>query len=257
MLQVRPIPAFEDNYIWLVQAADNPAVAIVDPGDAEPVLAALERDVLEPVAILITHHHGDHTGGVASLLRRYDLPVYGPANERIPGLSRPVREGDHVTIAALGADFTVLDVPGHTRGHVAFYGHGMLFCGDTLFTGGCGRLFEGSAAQMHASLNKIRSLPDDTLVYCAHEYTLANLRFALITEPDNGELEKRMEDTRERRAQGMATVPSTLGLEKRTNPFLRSDVPAIITAAEKFAEHRLTGGAEVFGTVRHWKDTLD
>jgi len=168
-----------------------------------------------------------------------------------------VREGDQVILAALGADFTVLDVPGHTRGHVAFYGHGTLFCGDTLFTGGCGRLFEGSAAQMHASLNKIRALPDNTLVYCAHEYTLANLQFALIAEPDNSELKKRMEDTRERRAQGMATVPSTLGLEKRTNPFLRSDVPAIIAAAEKFAGHPLAGGAEVFGTVRYWKDTLD
>jgi len=257
MLQVRPIQAFEDNYIWLVQAADNPAVAIVDPGDAEPVLGALERDALEPVAILITHHHADHTGGVASLLRRYDLPVYGPANERIPGLSHPVREGDHVLLEALGANFTVLDVPGHTRGHVAFYGHGMLFCGDTLFTGGCGRLFEGSAAQMHASLSKIRALPDDTLVYCAHEYTLANLKFALIAEPDNEALTQRMDEARRQREKGLATVPSTLGLEKRTNPFLRSDVPGITAAAERFAGFRLIGGAEVFGAVRHWKDTLD
>lgn len=257
MLQVRPIPAFEDNYIWLVYTTDNAAAAIIDPGDAEPVLEALRRDSLVPSAILITHHHADHTGGIAALLRRYDLPVYGPANEPIPGLSHPVHDGDHVTLAALGADFTVLDVPGHTRGHVAFYGHGMLFCGDTLFTGGCGGLFEGTPAQMHASLNKIRALPDNTLVYCAHEYTLDNLRFALIAEPGNAELAKRLEDTRERRTRGMATVPSTLGLEKRTNPFLRSDAPAVIAAAEKFAGHPLTGGAEVFGAIRHWKDTLD
>jgi hydroxyacylglutathione hydrolase len=257
MLTAQGIPAFEDNYIWLIRDTRRPQVAIVDPGDADPVLAAVAAEGLQPLAILITHHHYDHVGGVAELVARFHIPVYGPARETIPHLSHPVAEGDTVELEALGARFQVMDVPGHTAGHIAYVGHGMLFCGDTLFTGGCGRLFEGTPAQMYQALSRIRALPDETQVYCAHEYTEANLRFACIAEPDNTALVQRQQETAALRAQGRPTVPAALGLEKATNPFLRFDVPALVQAAEAFAGHPLTPGAEVFGVIRHWKDTLD
>lgn len=257
MFEIRPIPAFDDNYIWLLAAADSHQAVIVDPGDADPVLETVERRGLQPVAILVTHHHGDHTGGVAELAQRFATPVYGPAGERIPALTHLVGEGDIVGLPALGLQLRVIDTPGHTRGHVCYTGHGALFCGDTLFSAGCGRLFEGTAAQMHASLEKLAALPDETLVYCAHEYTAANLRFALVVEPENPAIIARLDQVEALRARGEPTVPSTLGLEKRTNPFLRTAVTAVVAAAERFAGRRLTDGAEVFGTVRHWKDTLD
>jgi hydroxyacylglutathione hydrolase len=187
------------------------------------------------------------------------MPVYGPAREHIAGVSQPVEDGEQLTL--LDAQFEVLDVPGHTAGHVAYYSPNedepLLFCGDTLFAGGCGRLFEGTVEQMHASLSRIRALPDNTRVYCAHEYTEANLVFARIAEPDNTTLRERQAQVRQQRQQGQPTVPSLLGIEKATNPFLRYDQPDIIRAAEGFAGCRLKGEAEVFGTVRHWKDTLD
>ena len=257
MLDIRYLPAFDDNYIWLIGSAGSPLVAVVDPGDADPVFEAVARDGLQPCAILITHHHGDHTGGVAELAARFNVPVYGPARESIPALTHPVREGDEVSLPGLGLHFSVLDTPGHTRGHVCYVGHGALFCGDTLFTAGCGRLFEGTAEQMHDSLSKIAALPDDTLVYCAHEYTSDNLRFARVAEPDNADILARQEEVTARRLRGEATVPAPLGLEKRTNPFLRSAVPALIAAAERFAGRHLQSGAEVFATVRRWKDSLD
>jgi hydroxyacylglutathione hydrolase len=257
MLDVVAIPAFEDNYIWLILDEGRQHAAIVDPGDAEPVLDYLSAHDITPCAILITHHHGDHTGGIHDLLAVHPMPVYGPAHECIPALTEPLKEGDHVVLDALGADFRVIDAPGHTRGHILYYGHGILFCGDTLFAGGCGRIFEGTPAQMYDSLNKIAALPDDTQVYCAHEYTEANLRFAEIAEPGNAALLTRIEQTRALRARGEATVPSRLGLEKQTNPFLRSEVTEIVRGAERFAGKTLAGPAEVFATVRHWKDTLD
>ncbi len=257
MIEVQGVPAFADNYIWLIGASGKPYVAIVDPGDAEPVLEVLTEQSLIPVAILITHHHGDHIGGIRELLAHTDMPVYGPAHESIPAITHPMVEGDHVRIDALGADFLVMDVPGHTRGHIAYYGHDMLFCGDTLFTGGCGRLFEGSPEQMYESLSKFNKLPDISQVYCAHEYTLDNLKFACIAEPDNRALLERVATTRRLRAQGLPTVPALLGLEKRTNPFLRSHIPSLKTAAEGFAGKSLATPAQVFATVRHWKDTLD
>jgi hydroxyacylglutathione hydrolase len=262
MLTAQAIPAFEDNYIWLLRRPDQPQVAIVDPGDAEPVIATLEQQSLQPVAILITHHHWDHVGGIADLLTRYSLPVYGPALETIPHLSQGLREGDTVDLAALGARLQVMDVPGHTAGHIAYYvendeAPGLLFCGDTLFAGGCGRLFEGTAEQMHDSLSRIRALPDDTLVYCAHEYTEANLGFARIAEPDNTALRARQQVVQQQRAKGQATVPSTLGEEKATNPFLRFDQAEIIRGAEGFTGRKLNTEAEVFAAVRYWKDTLD
>lgn len=257
MMEVHPVHAFEDNYIWLIGCTDNPHVAIVDPGDEEPVIAALEQIGRKPEAILITHHHGDHTGGVAALVARYKIPVYGPARERISTITHPLAEGDTVTLPGCQLEFSVIDTPGHTRGHICYVGHGALFCGDTLFAAGCGRLFEGTPEQMYQSLEKLRALEDETLVYCAHEYTVANLTFALVAEPNNPATRQRMEQVRVLRADGRDTVPSSLAEEKQTNPFLRSHVPELIQAAEEFAGHPLGNPAEIFATVRYWKDTLD
>jgi hydroxyacylglutathione hydrolase len=266
MLSVHAINAFEDNYIWVIRHPQRSQVAIVDPGDAAAVIATLSAENLEPVAILITHHHWDHTGGIAELLAHYShvIPVYGPAHETIPHISHPLAEGDHLHLNALDASFRVMDVAGHTAGHIAYYhdsgteqSPGLAFVGDTLFAGGCGRLFEGTAAQMHDALTRIGQLPDNTLVYCAHEYTEDNLVFARIAEPYNKALEARQSTVRQQRAQGLATVPSMLATEKATNPFLRSEQADIIRAAEAFSGRKLNSGAEVFSVVRHWKDTLD
>jgi hydroxyacylglutathione hydrolase len=230
--------------------------AIVDPGDARPVLHTLREQNMTPTAILITHHHGDHVGGVRALLEQYPgLPVFGPAGERIPSITRRLAEGDVITVPGLDVELRVLDVPGHTAGHIAYYGAGALFCGDTVFSVGCGRLFEGSAEQMHASLSKIAALPGDTLIYCAHEYTLDNIAFAKWVEPDNPDLLQREREARALRAEDRPTVPSRLEVERRTNPFLRFDELTVIEAASAFAGRPLRPGAEVFGTVRYWKDT--
>ncbi|MEN9865976.1 MAG: hypothetical protein RL748_1566, partial [Pseudomonadota bacterium] len=218
-LQVLCVPAFDDNYLWLIHNGRD-AVAI-DPGAAAPIVAALEAQQLRLRAIFITHHHGDHCGGIAQLLQYVSqdaaqpgaaqpFPVYGPRNEAIAGVNNPLSEGDSVDLAALGLQLQVLDLPGHTLGHIAYYSadQGWLFCGDTLFAGGCGRLFEGSPAQMHASLSKLAALPEATLVYCAHEYTLSNLKFAMEVEPDNLTLAQRQQHEQAKRAQGLATVPS-------------------------------------------------
>lgn len=256
MIKIHCIPAFDDNYIWLIGEEGNSMVAAVDPGDADVVIAYLEREQLTLNAILVTHHHYDHTGGVSELASRYQIPVYGPSNEHIPALTDPVSEGTEIR---LGDEllFTVLETPGHTRGHLCYVGQRTLFCGDTLFGAGCGRLFEGTPEQMYQSLIKIAALPDDTQVYCAHEYTLSNLRFALVAEPDNADILARQEQSRQLRQKGLPTVPSALALEKKTNPFLRSHIESLITAAETFAGHTLSTGAEVFATVRYWKDSLD
>ena len=257
MIEVRKVHAFDDNYIWLIGCQGSKRVAIVDPGDAEPVIARIEREQLQPEAILITHHHGDHTGGIGDLLARYPMPVYGPANEAIRQLSHPLREGDTVELSDCSLHLQVLDTPGHTRGHICYYGEGALFCGDTLFAAGCGRLFEGSPEQMYQSLEKLRALPDGTLVYCAHEYTEANLRFAHIAEQDNPLVTARLEEVVHLRKQGQDTVPSLLGREKQTNPFLRSHESSLQQAAAGFSGRALNTPAEVFAAVRYWKDSLD
>jgi hydroxyacylglutathione hydrolase len=257
MMEVRALHAFDDNYIWLIGCRGKPQVAIVDPGDEDPVLDYLTQHHLIPEAILITHHHGDHTGGVKALVERFNIPVYGPAHERIPAITTPLVEGDVVNLSSCGLQFHILDTPGHTRGHICYVGQDALFCGDTLFAAGCGRIFEGTPEQMYHSLEKLRALPDETLVYCAHEYTEANLGFALVAEPENSDTQQRMAQVQGLRAKQQDTVPSLLGEEKRTNPFLRSHIPSLAAAAECFAGHPLTTRAEVFATVRHWKDTLD
>lgn len=268
-LKVSFIPAFDDNYIWFIHGLPEKQaekqIIIVDPGEAWPVLQAIQENFYQPQAIFITHHHGDHTGGIREILKQYDIPVYGPAHESIPEITDKLDETQTVSLNFMGLSFTILDVPGHTRGHIAYYTdphtnqsrQPALFIGDTLFAGGCGRLFEGTAEQMHHSLSKLLTLDDNTLIYCAHEYTQDNLVFAQRVEPENPELLQRIKDTEVLRSVGKATVPSLLKLEKQTNPFLRFNCDSVIKAAEQFAGKALPTPAEVFATVRYWKDTLD
>ncbi len=256
MLEVTAVPAFRDNYIWLLKNSDNNSVAIVDPGDAGPVLEAISEQNLTPAALLITHHHADHVGGVTRLLEHYPVPVYGPAGENIPGRTHALAEGDTVTLDQPGASFRILEVPGHTAGHIAYYGEGCLFIGDTLFMSGCGRLFEGTPAQMRRSLQKLAELPDDTRIYCAHEYTLANLRFAEAVEPGNRTVKERLLRCQALREQGIPTVPGSLAEEKATNPFLRVTEADVIAAAESRSGHALADDVEVFATIRAWKDSF-
>jgi len=252
MIEIVPIPAFEDNYIWLI--CHETAAVAVDPGDAEPVLNYLRLHGLQLAAILLTHHHHDHTGGVEELVQRHEVPVYGPGHEAIPGITRPAGTGGSAIIHEAGITFQVLDVPGHTAGHVAYYGINSLFCGDALFACGCGRLFEGTAVQMQASLAKLAALPDETQVFCAHEYTMENIRFAKAVEPANADLLEREQRDRKSREQGLPTLPSTIGLEKMTNPFLRWDVPHVIEAASRFAGRPLSKPGDIFAAVRQWRD---
>lgn len=251
---LRALPAFRDNYIWLLTAGD--AAIAVDPGDAVPVRQALAARNLRLDAVLVTHHHPDHMGGAAELASQQGCPVYGPAGETIPAVTVPLREGDSVPLPALRARFGVLDIPGHTAGHIAFQGHGILFCGDTLFSAGCGRLFEGTAQQMSASLAKLAALGDETAVCCGHEYTIANLKFAAEVEPRNVEQADYARECTALRARGEPTLPSRLGLEKRINPFLRCGETAVIEAASRRAGHSVEDPVEVFAVIRAWKDSF-
>lgn len=250
--KVVPLPAFRDNYIWTLR--NDHYAAVVDPGDAQPVLDYLQREGLELCAILATHHHPDHVGGVPELLAHRAVPVYGPRGEPIPTLTHAVSEGDAVEIPQLGLRFSVLDIPGHTRAHIAYYGANSLFCGDTLFACGCGRLFEGTARQMADSLAKLAALPDATLVYSGHEYTLANIEFARAVEPENENLRARAASDAEKRKHGQATLPSSIGREKKTNPFLRCLEPAVIASANKYLGASASDPVEVFAAIRLWKN---
>lgn len=253
-----PIPAFADNYLWLLH--DGKRALVVDPGDAEPVLRALEQHALQLESILVTHHHADHTGGVDVLRQACGAKVYGPATERIPKPFTPLHGGD--TVHALGLDFQVLDVPGHTAGHIAFYtpccklegnSKPLLFCGDTLFSGGCGRLFEGTPAQMLASLDKLAALPGNTVVCCTHEYTLSNLRFALAVEPGNADLVAYQARCVRLREENQPTLPTSIAQELLVNPFLRTRQATIMAAARRF-DASAHDDNTVFAAIRQWKN---
>lgn len=266
MLHISPVPAYSDNYIWMLQKETHTKVVVVDPGQAAPVLKRLRGEALELAAILITHQHYDHTTGVAELLEHYpDAEVIGPrrAPSDVPlGIDRPVLElmtrqvgeGDRVELAALDATFQVMEIPGHTLDHIAFVGEGAVFCGDTLFAAGCGRLFSGTAQMMTGSIQRLSSLPADTRMYCAHEYTVDNLGFAKWVEPERSEIQQRDQAEMQKQEQGQPTVPTTVALECATNPFVRLKEPAVIAAAEKYAGRALKQDWEVFAALREWKD---
>ncbi len=270
MIHVDAIPAFSDNYIWCLYDSQSRQAVVVDPGDAAPVQAALKEKGLSLSAILITHHHLDHTGGIDALIADNPVPVYGPANQNIAQITEPLGENDSLTL--LGLTFSVLKIPGHTLDHIAFYceqhsdsqqlglsslpGAPLLFCGDTLFAGGCGRVFEGNPTMMLDSLNKLAALAANTKVYCAHEYTLGNLAFASAVEPANALLQQRIERDSQLRHEGKPTVPSTIAIELQTNPFLRCTESSVISSAEQHRGTHCSNPQEVFATVRAWKDSF-
>jgi hydroxyacylglutathione hydrolase len=261
-LEVRPVRAFADNYIWLIDAPEAPGrVVAVDPGEAAPVLAELRRSGASLAAILLTHHHPDHIGGVRELLELGAVPVVGPDDPRIPLRTRTVQDGERCEFPELGLGFETLAVPGHTLSHIAFWGQGALFCGDTLFSAGCGRLFEGTPTQMNASLERLRALPSSTRLFCGHEYTAANLRFALTVDPGN-RAARDYRDALQRTWAGdppgepTPSLPSPMALELRVNPFLRCDESTIRAAAEAHAGTTLARPSDVFAVLRSWKDSF-
>jgi len=252
------LPAFNDNYIWMIRQGND--AVVVDPGQARPVLDAIKRDGLRLRAILLTHHHQDHVGGVTELVDATGAAVHGPADECLPHCDVRLHEGDRIELDSPTLHLTVLDVPGHTAGHIAYHGkaadQAALFCGDTLFAAGCGRVFEGTPAQMYQSLQKFSDLADTTQVCCAHEYTLANLRWALAVEPDNRALQTWQNQAIALRAADQPTVPTTLGLERAVNPFLRTGHPDVAQAAARYADRDPTSPADVFAILRTWKNNF-
>jgi hydroxyacylglutathione hydrolase len=252
--QVYPVRAFQDNYIWTIHNKTH--AVIVDPGESEPVIDFLRFNKLTLAAILVTHHHPDHVGGIKDIVRHYDVPVYGPKTESIPAVSQRLIEGDLVRLDALGLTFKVLDIPGHTAGHIAYYDDQRLFCGDTLFSCGCGRIFEGTPSQMFHSIEKLTNLPDSTEVYCTHEYTLSNIKFALSVEPDNQNLKNYEKIVKAKLSNKQVSLPSSISLEKSINPFLRYNEPSVIDAAQTRSKTPVSNEVDVFATIRAWKDNF-
>ncbi|MGV6860098.1 MAG: hydroxyacylglutathione hydrolase [bacterium] len=257
MLTVTPVRALSDNYIWLLQGFDKSKAAVVCPGESAAVLKVLHEKQLELSAILVTHNHSDHVNGIKGLMAEFpDAVVYGPASETVHCKHHGVREGDVIEPEGLGVSFSVMDIPGHTAGHVAYYRQEdkALFCGDTLFAAGCGRVFNGTLGDLSRSLQRLATLPPETLIYCAHEYTVENLGFALWVEPENPDIQLRDKAEEAKMEQGIPTVPSTMALELKTNPFLRTSVPEVMAAAQRWAGEPLQGDEAVFAALRTWKD---
>ena len=256
MIKIEAIPILQDNYVWAIH--NGQTAILVDPGAAEPILTWLKQRDMTAAAILVTHHHHDHVGGIAALLEQFAIPVYGPARGAVA--SKPASAADQQVFDGFDLNLKVIATPGHTADHVCYLinaaGGQHLFCGDTLFSCGCGRLFEGTPAQMYASLTQLAQLPADTLVYCAHEYTLENIDFALDLEPDNSDLLARQQASLELRKQGKATLPVSLGVELATNPFLRCDLENISVAASQHMQTPLSPGLATFAAVRAWRDEV-
>ncbi len=252
-MQIHAIKAFSDNYIWCL--SNSQQCVVVDPGDAQPVLDFCQNHNLRITGILITHHHWDHTNGLPELLQTFpEIPVFGPVNPQIELVTQRLQHHDSLMLPDLGLEFSVIEVPGHTLDHIAYYTDGLLFCGDTLFSAGCGRLFEGSAAQMFQSLGRLAALPADTKVYCAHEYTLANIKFALAVEPMNPALLEYQVWAAQQQTQQLATLPSSIAKECMINPFLRCDSTDLRNAVEAYWHTPVTDDESVFAGLRSWKD---
>jgi hydroxyacylglutathione hydrolase len=265
-IQIHPIAVFNDNYIWAVVEPKLKKVLLVDPGDGESCVEYIKQHGLELSAILITHHHADHTGGIDACREAFpEIEVYGPSYSKQQSLleqyQHQLADGDCVNIKTFGIDAKIIYTPGHTLDHICYYDapNKLLFCGDTLFAGGCGRIFEGDAAQMYQSLSRLAALPDDTAVYCAHEYTAANLKFALAAEPANQDLQQRYLQVKQLRQDNQITLPSDIGLEKRTNPFLRCHLPSLhksIKQQQQLDPKQTLENVEVFAWLRQWKDNF-
>ncbi len=256
MFQVTPIPAFNDNYIWMLSHENAPKqVVVVDPGDAQAVIDVLKNQELTLEAILITHHHQDHTGGVAALANQYSIPIYGPANSPFTGITHPLEDGD--TIQVLNTALSIKAVPGHTLDHIAYFSEQdtpQLLCGDTLFLAGCGRLFEGTAQQMLSAMNYFKSLPDSTQVYCTHEYSLANLAFANAVEPNNEAIQSCIESCEALRAENKPTLPSSIAQEKSINPFMRTHLSSVQTSINQHTAQSFSSEEAIFAALREWKN---
>lgn len=252
-MKLIPVSAFKDNYIWMMIDTDAKKAWVVDPGESRPVIAALAELQLDLAGILLTHHHFDHTGGVDELVQHWkNIPVYGSHISKITAITHPLKENDEIHCGALR--FKILEIPGHTLDHLAYYNDDILFCGDTLFSAGCGRVFEGTPPQMYQSLSKLRALPPNTKVYCGHEYTLANLNFAQAVEPENQFIIEKILAVKNLRDQNEPTLPSLLTEETKMNPFLRCQEPSVISAAESYANQKLKNEADVFAVLREWKN---
>lgn len=254
MYTIIPISALKDNYIWAILDENQQTAWIVDPGDAAPVIHYLCEHRFTLAGILLTHHHADHSRGIPDLLAEWSVPVYGSTQSRVPDVSHRVKEGDEIHCGQL--TLNVMEIPGHTLDHIAFYNQDVLFCGDTLFSAGCGRVFEGTYAEMHHSLTKLSNLPDSLKIYCGHEYTLQNLRFGELVEPKNHFIQEKMVLVNQLLANGKPTLPSLLRDEKKLNPFLRCQKKTVIQAASHYANKNLANSEEIFKTLREWKNVL-
>jgi hydroxyacylglutathione hydrolase len=257
MLKIHPIEVLQDNYVWAIHSPDGKHVVVVDPGEAPPVLDYIQQQGLILEGILLTHRHLDHTGGVLGLLEHFkNIPVYGSLLDKVPGITHFVKEGDEIILPKIALTLKVLDIPGHTLGHVAYVADGILFSGDTLFSCGSGKIFEGTPSQMAESLGKLKQLPPDTLMYCGHEYTLSNIAFAQKVDPDNVALAQRKKEAAELREKDLPSLPVTMATELQTNPFLRCEEPTIVKAVQNYSKVALNDPVEVLAHLRQWKNSI-